>query len=62
MKNHSHKKRTFFPFLVTMEKQKDIFQEQPSGLVLQRKCSKIFAKAYRKTRIQEPFFSEKFRM
>ena len=38
------------------EKQKDILQKQSSRRVLQEKCSKIFGKAYRKTREQEPFF------
>ena len=40
------------------EKQKDILQEQSPRRLLQEKCSKIFGKAYRKTREQEPFFKK----
>ena len=37
------------------EKQKDILQKQSPGRFLQERCSKIFGKAYRGTRVQEPF-------
>ena len=35
-------------------KQKDILQKQPPGCVLQGRSSKIFAEAYKKTRVQGP--------
>ena len=41
------------------EKQEDILQKQSFGRVLQERYSKIFGKAYRKTRVQEPFFLKK---
>ena len=44
------------------EKQKDISQKQSPGRVLEERCSKIFGKAYRKTRVQEPFLKNNFRM
>ena len=37
-------------------KKKDILQKQSPGRILQERYSKIFGKAYRKTRTQEPFF------
>ena len=37
-------------------KKKDILQKQSPGRILQESSSKIFGKAYRKTRAQEPFF------
>ena len=40
------------------EKQKDILQKQFPGRVLQERCSKIFNKAYRKTRADEPFLKK----
>ena len=41
------------------EKQEDILQKQSFGRVLQERCSKIFGKAYKKTRVQE-LFSKRF--
>ena len=40
------------------EKQKDILQTQSLRHVLQEKYSKVFGKAYRKTRVHEPFFKK----
>ena len=44
------------------EEQKYILQKQSPGRVLQERSSKIFGKAYRKTRVQEPFSLKKFIM
>ena len=42
-------------------KKKDILQKQSPGRILQESSSKIFGKAYRKTRAQEPFLNSECR-
>ena len=41
------------------EKQEDILQKQSLGRVLQKRCSKILDKVYRKTLAKEPFLKKK---
>ena len=44
------------------DKQKDILQKQSPGHVLQKRCSRIFGKFYRKTPVQEPIFKRSLRL
>ena len=48
--------------MAEVEKQEDILLKQSLGRVWQGWCSKIFGKAYRKTRVQEPFSKKNFGM
>ena len=42
------------------DKQKDILQKQSHGRDLQKRCSRLFGKFYRKTAVQDPFLKKKF--
>ena len=43
-------------------KNRDTLQRESPRSALQKRCSKIFAKSYRKTSVREPFFKKGFRL